>query len=688
MPGAVFLSYASQDADAARKICEALRAAGCEVWIDQSELHGGDAWDAKIRGQIRECALFVPLISAHTNARLEGYFRREWKQAVERTHDMDESLPFLVPIVIDGTTDAGARVPEKFRHYQWTKLPGGEASPAFVARVRKLLEGEASAPGPGTGRRPPPSRGAGKRSRTALGLAALALVVAGGALAIWRPWRGANPSAGPAAPRPAPSAPSLAAVADTGVEGPVRAPVPARPISRDSVAVLAFENASGDKENEYFSDGISEDLIDLLAQAPGLRVAARTSAFSFKGKSTPVADIAKELGVAFVVEGSVQRAEGRVRIRAQLIKAADGFEVWSERFDRELKDIFALQDEIAGEIAKNLRVRMNESSAPPASANPEAFQLFLAGRDRAELAGTADLKAAIELFQRSIALEPNYAPAWAQMARANIQLARWGGIDLQTGYAAARKAVDKAAALEPDSPVVLVALGWVRRTADWDWKGAREAFQRALGLEPNNPETLAAAAILCCNLGLRTEGIQDARRAVELDPLNAATNLNLSLLFQFDGQLKKAEQVMRRALMLAPGGQRYHGSLAIILSELGRPVEARQEASLERDAVSQKAAYGLIAVSHGAKERAMAMARQLMEMGAKESLADTYGYAAEIYSRLSENDRAFEALGRAFEAHDASVAWIKVDDNLNSLHSDPRWAQLLAKTGLADEQLR
>ena len=678
MPGAVFLSYASQDADAARKICEALRAAGCEVWIDQSELHGGDAWDAKIRGQIRECALFVPLISANTNARLEGYFRREWKQAVERTHDMDESLPFLVPVVIDGTSDAGARVPEKFRHYQWTKLLGGEVTPAFVARVRTLLEGEGAAPGSGTASRPAPFRGAGKRRQSALVVAALLLIVAGGALAIWRPWRGANP----------PAPPSLALVPNAEAPAPIRAAGAGRPINRDSVAVLAFENASGDKENEYLSDGISEDLIDLLAQAPGLKVAARTSAFSFKGKSTPVAVIAKELGVAFVVEGSVQKAEGRVRITAQLIKAADGFEVWSEKFDRELKDIFALQDEIAGLIAKNLRVRMNESSAPPASANPEAFQLFLAGRDRAELAGTADLKAAIELFQRSIALEPNYAPAWAQMARANIQLARWGGIDLQTGYTAARKAVDKAAALEPDSPVVLVALGWIRRTADWDWKGAREAFQRALSIEPNNPETLAAAAILYFNIGLRDEGFRDARRAVELDPLNAATNLNLSLLFQFDGQLKKAEQAMRRALMLAPGGQRYHGSLAIILSELGRPAEARQEAALEKDPVAQKAAYGLIAVNHGAKERAMAMARQLMEMGAKESLADTYGYAAEIYSRLSENDRAFEALVQAFEAHDASVAWIKVDDNLNNLHPDPRWAGLLTKAGLADEQLR
>ena len=530
--------------------------------------------------------------------------------------------------------------------------------------------------------RPPRARPPARRRFPGLLWAVAAGVVACAAVAVWRPWRGRAASAA--------KTPVALASAATAAVVPPAPQRPFRGMGRESVAVLAFANVGGEKENEYFSDGISEDLINVLARVPGLKVAARTSAFYFKGKQVPIADIARQIGVAFVVEGSVQKAGSRVRVTAQLVNAADGFQVWSDSFDRELKDIFALQDEIAGLVAQNLRLKIGNLSLPAkATIDPEAFQLFLAGRDRAERAGSADLKAAIDCFQRAIALEPNYAAAWAAMARANIQLARWGGIETGAGYAEARKAVDRAAALEPDSPGVLVAQGWVRRTADWDWKGARQAFQRALEVEPNNPEILADAAILFFNIGQTDVGIQYARRAVDLDPLNAATNVNLCLLFQFTGELKKAEQAIRRALQLAPAGQRYHGSLAVILSELGRPAEARQEAALETDVISQKAAYAFIAAKRGAKEKALALARQIEDLAPeKGGTADIYSYAAEIYSRLNEKDRAFAALGHAFDGHDPGIAWIKVDTTLGNLHGDPRWAELLTKTGLADDQLR
>ena len=216
---AVFLSYASQDAEAVERIAAALRAAGVEVWFDKNELVGGDAWDAKIRGQIKSCALFVPVISAHTNARREGYFRREWKLAVDRTHDMDEALPFLVPVVIDGTTDAGAFVPEKFREVQWTRLPGGETPAKFCDRINALLRGDsaparpratAPTPPPATAA-PPPSRAAGNPAW----LKALVVALALGAFVLVA-WWGLRPS--PAAPalasaekKSAPVAPAAAA---------------------------------------------------------------------------------------------------------------------------------------------------------------------------------------------------------------------------------------------------------------------------------------------------------------------------------------------------------------------------------------------------------------------------------------------------------------------------------------------
>ncbi|MEO5960374.1 MAG: TIR domain-containing protein [Opitutaceae bacterium] len=346
---AVFLSYASQDAEAARRICEALRGADVEVWFDQSELVGGDAWDAKIRRQINECALFVPVISASTQARLEGYFRLEWKLAAQRTHTMAEEKTFLLPVVIDATRDAEVKVPAEFKAVQWTRLPAGETTAAFVARVKTLLGGStvggalrpdnSSAPAESGPKAPPTTI---HRTRwmvpAILGLAALV------ALGFWQPWK-TNP---PPAPSPISQLPS-----------PAMAPAAA------SVAVLAFANMSADKDTEYFSDGVSEELLNVLAKLSGLKVSARTSAFFYKGKQVPIKQVAQELGVAYVVEGSVRKSGDRVRITAQLIKADDGFQVWSQPFDRELKYIFAVQDEIAGLIAKSLSLKLG--LAPAAS---------------------------------------------------------------------------------------------------------------------------------------------------------------------------------------------------------------------------------------------------------------------------------------------------------------------------------
>jgi TolB-like protein len=252
---AVFLSYASQDAEAARHICDALRAVGLDVWFDQSELRGGDAWDASIRRRIKDCALFVPIISANTNARSEGYFRLEWKLAVDRSHLMADDQAFLLPVVIDTTLDANARVPEKFREVQWTHLPAGKTPAALAERVQHLLSGEA-------------------------------------------------------APLPAMSTRAVATTAQAVA-------VPAR--ESPSIAVLPFVNRSHDEEDEYFSDGLADELLNVLGKIRGLRVAARISSFQFKGKNDDIAVIGRKLHVATVLEGSVRKAGNRMRISVQLV---------------------------------------------------------------------------------------------------------------------------------------------------------------------------------------------------------------------------------------------------------------------------------------------------------------------------------------------------------------------------------
>jgi len=273
--GAVFLSYAREDAEAARRIAEALRGFGVEVWFDLSELRGGDVWDQKIRRQIRECALFVPVISSHTQAREEGYFRREWRIAVDRTHDMAENRAFIVPVIVDDTKESVANVPEQFLKAHCTRLPGGEPTSQFVEQVKRLLNpgraGDGSsrpvAPGP-TGPSATPAKSKFPVVTVGLGVAVVALL----AFVFLRP--SAKPE--PVAPAVPPPAAPVAKAPD--------APAPASTADAKSIAVMPFVDMSQAKDQEYFSDGLSEELLNLLAKVPDLQVTSRSSAFSYKGK--------------------------------------------------------------------------------------------------------------------------------------------------------------------------------------------------------------------------------------------------------------------------------------------------------------------------------------------------------------------------------------------------------------------
>ncbi len=369
LSGAVFLSYASEDADAATRICEALRAAGVEVWFDRSELRGGDAWDLQIKKQIHDCALFLPVISAHTTARTEGYFRREWNLAKRRLLDMAEDKAFLVPVVVDETRETDARVPEEFLHLQWTRLPGGETPPAFAKRVRQLL-GLDPAPAPAakaaaTGAIEPNTQSAGSvrpRStalvrRIGLPLIAGLLVLGGGAY-----WYFKDTSDVPAAkPQPATTPPAAAAVPN-----------------EKSIAVLPFVDMSAEKNQEYMSDGIAEELLNLLAQVPDLKVIARTSSFAFKGQNIDIAEIAKKLNVTHVLEGSVRTSGKQMRITAQLVRAADRTHLWSDRYDRPMDDIFAVQDHIANAVVSELRIELLGAAPKAKQKDPESLCPFSA----------------------------------------------------------------------------------------------------------------------------------------------------------------------------------------------------------------------------------------------------------------------------------------------------------------------
>jgi TolB-like protein len=527
---AVFLSYASQDTDAARRICEALRNSGIEVWFDQSELRGGDVWDHKIRQQIHDCTLFIPVISAHTDERSEGYFRLEWKLAVDRSYLMADDAAFLLPVVIDDTTDAGARVPEKFRSVQWTRLPAGEASPAFCQRVAALLAGTAR-PSRAQVR---PSTGTVVPRRTSMRWPVVAtigalLIVAIAALS-WRLMIRA-PSGAPTSQK------AVAAAASV--------------IPEHSIAVLPFADLSARKDQEYFSDGLAEELLNLLSKVPGLQVAARTSAFSFKGHTVDVPTIGRQLMVAHVLEGSVRKVGNHLRVTAQLERADNGYQIWSETYDRELGDVFRIQDEISAAVVKALKVSLL-GAAPPRSIgtqNPDAYLVFLQGRAKMSTQRLADTREAADDFARVIKLDPNYSPAYVELATAKLQLAEFEIMEnrpvaFESASDEAKLLIERALALDPNDAQAYVVRGYLRTFHNL--ASAEQDYRRGIELNPNSARGYEGlAGVLFEDPTRRDEALAMITRAQRLDPLDPKYDVLKAQFLEWGrGNLREAEALL------------------------------------------------------------------------------------------------------------------------------------------------
>ena len=493
----------------------ALRAGGIEVWFDRSELRGGDVWDAAIRRQIKSCALFVPIISANTHARTEGYFRLEWKLGIDRSYLIAPDLPFLVPVAIDDTPQSDERIPDRIREVQWTRLPAGETPPAFVQRVIRLLD-QGRAPtisadqrlAPGVARRP---AAAGGRARMLLPTLAVAIVLLGVGGYAWLH-------------RPAPT--SVAAPIAAAARADASASYSPPP---HSLAVLPFVNMSEDKSQDYFSDGLSEELLESLARVEGLQVAARTSSFSFKGKDVKIGTVGRELNVAAVLEGSVRRAGNRVRISAQLIDARSGFQLWSATYDRSLGDVLKLQTEIAGAVAGALRVKLLGNAAAKielgGTHNADALDAFLRGQTLMNTAHDGPtIAAAIAAFDKAVQLDPSYAQAFAGRSFASSGFAeQYAGAEQQPRMRRADADARRALELAPDLAIAHAALARVYEEWKLDLPAAGAQYARALELAPNDAEVLLRAGLYESEVGRVDNSIAMLQRAVGLDPLNPRT---------------------------------------------------------------------------------------------------------------------------------------------------------------------
>jgi TolB-like protein/Tfp pilus assembly protein PilF len=659
---AVFLSYASEDAEAAQRICETLGAAGIEVWFDKSELRGGDAWDQSIRKQIKTCALFLPIISHTTHDRREGYFRLEWKLAIDRCHLMDANLAFLLPVVIDDTRNDDERVPERFREVHWTRLPGGKTTPAFVERVQRLLSGDASSAirtvSSGTlpsGRRASASWSPKRALPVAVALVVLAAMTA--YFAIHKTWTS----------EPAPS---------THVT----------PAAAASIAVLPLANESGEAGQQYFSDGISEDLITALSQLPGLKVIGRTSAFQFRDSKEDSRSIGAKLGVAHLLEGSVRRSGEMVRVSAELIDTADGSAQWSERYDRPYKDLFALQDDITRAVAGALKTKLlpgkhaAAQSEQPSSGNLEAYNALLQGRFYLARGTEADDRKAIEFLTQATQLDPRYALAWSELSYA------WSthsgdfleGAAAQEANAKAREAADRALAMSPDLAAAHNAQGDLLQLVDFDWHGAEAQYRRALELAPNDAQVKFNLASVLASYGEMDQAIELTRQGLVTEPLRSGGYKELATYFLGLHRLDEAEQAINKAVELQPASEPNRSWLTIIETQRGNATAALEAAQQEPAGIFRDMSLAFARQIGSDRSAADAALRTLIEKQANNSAYQI----AEVYALRNDAKATFEWLDRAWNNRDAGIQYLLFDPFILRYKDDPRFAAYCRKVGL------
>jgi tetratricopeptide (TPR) repeat protein len=438
-------------------------------------------------------------------------------------------------------------------------------------------------------------------------------------------------------------------------------------------------------------------LLNVLSKIRGLRVASRTSAFHFKGKDVDIPTIAQKLNVATILEGSVRKAGKRVRITAQLIQVATDSHLWSGTYDRELEDIFAVQDDIAQSVVKELRAallgeKQNASASAAVMAevqaaakgrgeNAEAYRLYLQGRFFEDRLTREDTAKAIGYYRQALELDPQYALAWAGLSRAHSNQSSYSwDVDVTEGFAKAREAAQRALQLDSDLAEGHAALGEIRRLHDWDWKGADASFRRALELAPGNTQVMRDAGSLAGNLGRPEEALALLRRAVALDPLSASAHRSLARSSFLANLLDEAEAAGQKALELDPQGGLTHFWLGLVRLSQRRLDEAQE--MFERVEHDTFRLLGLSQVNH-ARGRSAESEAALKELIKRDAAGAAYQIALG-YAYRGDTELAFEWLERAYVQRDPGIGMMNISTPLRKLHNDPRWQPFLEKMKLAD----
>jgi len=454
----------------------------------------------------------------------------------------------------------------------------------------------------------------------------------------------------------------------------------------ESVAVLPFENGSGDPGLDYLSDGLSETLIDKLSELPQLKVIARNSSFKYRGADLDLKDIAAKLGVRAIVTGKVARLGDNLNVRVEMIDAADNRQLWSEQYDRKASDLINVKQEIAQTASDKLRLKLSGSQeqqlSKPGTADPQAYELVLKGKFYDNKGGTENRKRANDYFQQAVAKDPNYALAFAELADSFAGMAASSEVDQKEYLSKAENAARRALELDENLPDTHKALGFLATHA-WKWAAAEQYFKRAVELNPNWPDAHRSYAAFLSRMCRHDEAVAEAMRARELDPLSLETNRILGYRLYQARRYDEAIEIFKKIIEMDPSYDAAFGIMAYAYTAKGQfkeAVDAYQEAIRLGDKSTSVQIYlGEAYVGNGEREKAQAILKQLQTT--REYVSP--GELAVLYGALGDKEGAFASLNKAYEEHDLQLQFLKVDPSYDRLRDDPRFQEMLQKVGLA-----
>ena len=640
-----FVSHASHDRPTAEALTAYLESHGLRCWVAPRDVLPGTLYADAIVRAINEARALVLVLSASSVA--SSHVGKELERASAKKRP-------IIALKIDA-----APLTPAFEYFlsesQWIDLDAGGQAAAFgkLADALHRLRRPGAAATPAASavvQRPPPAR---RPAAVVLAVAGIALAVAG--YFAWHAWRH------PAGPE--------AAQAEAATD--------------KSIAVLPFDDMSEAKDQGYFADGMAEQILDLLAKVPSLKVIARTSSFQFKGKAEDVRAIGDKLGVATVLEGSVRKAGNRLRITTQLIRASDGSHLWSETYDRTVDDVFHTQDEIAAAVVSALRVSLLGGASPKATVttSTEAYTLYLQGLAVWQRYTADDTARARELLERALKLDPKFAPAWAALSGTYGDSMVFGlGSETRAAVVAhMRETAERALALDPTLANVHAAMSTLA-FAEFDLRTSEAELRKALELEPGNLPALSSGIYNAIAFGRLDDAVRFGRRAIELDPLNVDNYRGLATALYFGGHLDEAEAEYRKALELNPDAEGFRYRLALILLAEGKPDAALAEVDREHNDHWRRIGRVMALDALGRR------AESDVELAALQKTVNGWDYqVAQIYALRHQREQAFAWLDKAYQLRDPGFAnYLKSDPILADLRSDARYRALLAKLNLPD----